>query len=51
MTRWEKSYLYDYTGLSAGTHHIDVVVTTSADVERGARTTKTWTTTHSGYQR
>ena len=49
MTRWEKSYLYDYTGLSAGTHHIDVVVTTSADVERGARTTKTWTTTHSGY--
>jgi len=47
-TRWEKSYLYDYTGLSAGEHHIDIVLTTSADVARGTFT-KTWTTTHSGY--
>ncbi len=53
-TRKEFVYLLDYTGLSAATHHIDVTVTTSADVARTPSPTEgenllTWATLHSGY--
>jgi len=44
----EKEYLLDYTALTAGEHHIDVIVKTSGGTARGTAT-KTWTTTHNGY--
>lgn len=44
-TRFEVSYLFDYTALTAGSHHIDVEITTSGDSQRGIATT-TWTTLH-----
>ncbi len=46
--RFEKAYLFDYTGLTEGSHHIDVELTTSADAVRATWTSTTWGTTHSG---
>jgi hypothetical protein len=39
----------DYTGLTAGSHHVDIYVKDSGDATRTGTFTKTWTTTHSGY--
>ncbi len=45
---FEKIILFDYTGLTAGSHTITITLKTSGGVTRGTAT-KTWTTTHSGY--
>lgn len=52
-TRFEKSFLLDYTALHAGEHHIDIVLKTSGGTPRTTsvegKTLKTWTTTHDHY--
>jgi len=52
-TPFKKTVLLDYTGLSAGEHHIDAVLKTSGGDSRmgtqvEGRDLKTWTTTHDG---
>jgi hypothetical protein len=52
-TAFKKTVLMDYTGLSAGEHHIDAVIKTSGGTTRmgtqvEGKDLKTWTTTHDG---